>query len=835
MAESGEGNAAPAKPDAQPAPEKGSSDDCSQGPTDKRSCRDPLWCILFIAHVGCFVALGAQAMPTADPIRMVNGQDFMGNVCGASNLENLYGKNMEEYPYVYYTLNVTTIQDKIAGTLFPTAGAGGSFSASAFSESANALAADPAGALSSMVGEPNSLISQLTKYFQKVCVKACNVTETPRAALWEGGASCTTYPDLPGCWNDATIAGWKYAALSLGQESAFSAEDCPYPAKFCAGTKKFLGDIKVAPIAMHCVPTIETTLDLAATAGAVQNIIPSNFSQSVGGGFSDAIGDVIKVWPTFVIMAVVALVIGMVYLVLMRFFLKPLVWISLVIIEVILLGGAVLVYLKTIQCANSSMEDAFISVSGAIVNQTAAAATDLVTNGTSADVTAPVYNAVCPLGYAITNDLMRKSMWVGAGAIGVLALIYLLCILCNFTRINLAIALNQVACDFVTQQPMTLLVPPFQILVLLLYCALWLWLTCLIVSYVAPPDNQFDAATQYTHLQAYGVEAASWLSSGEAGECWENGLFQYSPDQGLKEATESVCLPGDVTGATCTNAVFTPVARLEGDGQPLYKCLVPAYVIDWRFWYSLFSVLWMNAWMIALGQTTIAGAVAYWYFRPNGEKGMVPNGSTVPRGFKNAITYHLGSVALGSFIIAVIQLVKYYLLYLSKQAEKQHNKLLSLIFKCLGYIVWCVEKCVKFLNKNAYIQIALLGKKFCFAAKDAFWLIFRNALRIATAAMVSPIVYLFGYLTICLSTTFVGYILVTTWFADDISTPYGVCVIYLIEGYVCGKLIMNVFGLAVDTSMQCFIADEEINKQVGLHTPGPLKQFLAAPAEKDQQ
>ena len=44
----------------------------------------------------------------------------------------------------------------------------------------------------------------------------------------------------------------------------------------------------------------------------------------------------------------------------------------------------------------------------------------------------------------------------------------------------------------------------------------------------------------------------------------------------------------------------------------------------------------------------------------------------------------------------------------------------------------------RFLNKNAYIQIALLGKKFCFAAKDAFWLIFRNALRIATAALVSP-------------------------------------------------------------------------------------------------
>ena len=45
--------------------------------------------------------------------------------------------------------------------------------------------------------------------------------------------------------------------------------------------------------------------------------------------------------------------------------------------------------------------------------------------------------------------------------------------------------------------------------------------------------------------------------------------------------------------------------------------------------------------------------------------------------------------------------------YLSKQAEKQHNKLLSLIFKCLGYIVWCVEKCVK--SRWAPVQRAIVA------------------------------------------------------------------------------------------------------------------------------
>jgi hypothetical protein len=36
---------------------------------------------------------------------------------------------------------------------------------------------------------------------------------------------------------------------------------------------------------------------------------------------------------------------------------------------------------------------------------------------------------------------------------------------------------------------------------------------------------------------------------------------------------------------------------------------------------------------------------------------------------------------------------------------------------------------LRFLNKNAYIGIAIYGKNFCKAAKDAFFLLLRNALR----------------------------------------------------------------------------------------------------------
>merc|ERR1711904_457830 len=129
------------------------------------------------------------------------------------------------------------------------------------------------------------------------------------------------------------------------------------------------------------------------------------------------------------------------------------------------------------------------------------------------------------------------------------------------------------------------------------------------------------------------------------------------------------------------------------------------------------------------------------------------------------------------------------------------------------------------------IQIAILGKKFCAAAKDAFWLIFRNAGRIMATAMIAPIINYLGFAIITITTVFVGFMLIEVS-GMKLSSPYGACFIYLVEGWVCGKLVMNVFGLGVDTVLQCFVADEEINGTVGDYTPPELSSFLQDNSEE---
>ncbi|GFR78489.1 choline transporter-like protein 2 [Elysia marginata] len=75
----------------------------------------------------------------------------------------------------------------------------------------------------------------------------------------------------------------------------------------------------------------------------------------------------------------------------------------------------------------------------------------------------------------------------------------------------------------------------------------------------------------------------------------------------------------------------------------------------------------------------------------------------------------------------MIRIILEYIEYKLKDSE---NRVAKFIIKCLQCCFWCLEKFLKFLNKNAYIMIAIHGKNFCFSAKDAFMLIMRNIVRL---------------------------------------------------------------------------------------------------------
>lgn len=83
--------------------------------------------------------------------------------------------------------------------------------------------------------------------------------------------------------------------------------------------------------------------------------------------------------------------------------------------------------------------------------------------------------------------------------------------------------------------------------------------------------------------------------------------------------------------------------------------------------YVLFGYLWLNAFLIGIAQFVISATAAIWYFTSTSDSN--GSGSTM-KGFYWAFRYHLGSIAFGSFLIALIQFIRIIFEYYKSKIEK---------------------------------------------------------------------------------------------------------------------------------------------------------------------
>ena len=76
-------------------------------------------------------------------------------------------------------------------------------------------------------------------------------------------------------------------------------------------------------------------------------------------------------------------------------------------------------------------------------------------------------------------------------------------------------------------------------------------------------------------------------------------------------------------------------------------------------WILLFAMFWLVAWIIAVQRFVIGCTVCMWYYSVVDADGKHANDmTTFQLAYKWACVYHCGSIALGSFIIAVVQTIK---------------------------------------------------------------------------------------------------------------------------------------------------------------------------------
>lgn len=527
--------------------------------------------------------------------------------------------------------------------------------------------------------------------------------------------------------------------------------------------------------AENCVPlqyaTFEPILDrycVPKITDAISTYVPEEFSSVMSVGFGDMLSDLVTSWPVILIMAFGGLAISLGFLWILRLCVGVFIWIAVWLCFLLILASAVTVLLYAQKCAGESMFASAVAID------------------TTDEVTALVQGQkACPSGYSIQDSAGRESFQIISYVLFALAGLYLIAVIVFRKRIKLGIAINKVASQFVRQNVSTVFVPLFQCLFMIGWWAVWL--TVLVYTITVIPEGYRDMNS-------------TW--------------------------------PGDYDAAVTACAGESGVyIRSYVGNEPVFACKETKWVLTWEFWYSIFCLMWMNGFILSVGQTIIAGAVGVWYFTPNHSKSSL---GTYPirTGFRNTFIYHLGTVAFGSLILAAIRFVRFLFFWNAKaQASGTGgNKLVGFVTACIYAFLKFVEKVVNFLNKNAFIQTALMGTNFCVSCAHAVSLVVRNAGRIGTLAVIGAIVHFLGLTFITAATGLIGWAILAAWFDGQLTSPIAPIVVFIITGYCIGSVVISVFSIAVDSILQCFVSDEELHKSEGgaKFTPTILQQFLSS-------
>ncbi|XP_053691028.1 choline transporter-like protein 1 [Sabethes cyaneus] len=222
-------------------------------------------------------------------------------------------------------------------------------------------------------------------------------------------------------------------------------------------------------------------------------------------------------------------------------------------------------------------------------------------------------------------------------------------------------------------------------------------------------------------------------------------------------------------------------------------------------WYNLLAFFWFCQFIIGCQHMVIAGAVAYWFFSRNRSNLRNP----ILKSFGNLVRYHMGTVACGSFVIALVQFLRATLKALMCYVRQHQNKVANCVFDCCQCCLKCFERFLQYLTRNAYIVTAIHGDSFCQAGKKAFSMLSSNALRVFAINSVGDFVLILAKVFVVAVTCLIGMELIQK--KAGLHHPYVPIILVGIFAYLVAHCFMTVYEMTVDTIFLCFCEDCETN------------------------
>jgi len=248
--------------------------------------------------------------------------------------------------------------------------------------------------------------------------------------------------------------------------------------------------------------------------------------------------------------------------------------------------------------------------------------------------------------------------------------------------------------------------------------------------------------------------------------------------------------------------------------------------------YHVFAFLWVMAMFLAITKTTIAGVASTWYFTR--DKDEVEGKSdqismfVVGSCFVRTLCYNLGSLAFGTLLQVILLSIKLVLMMMTAAAEqsKKSDKTVF-ILKCLTCVVQCLEKIMEYLNKFAFIEIAMYGISYCDAVRRVGPLIMENLTNIAIIDTVGDFMLFLCKAAVSLTVGLIFYAILQSETFEDVSNPLVLTMVASVFAYLIASSFFGVMEATIDTILVCFCEDVKHNG------PGKANDYYMSPTLKD--
>ena len=430
----------------------------------------------------------------------------------------------------------------------------------------------------------------------------------------------------------------------------------------------------------------------------------------------------------------------------------------------------------------------------------------------------------------------RELFTVAAYAGFVITCVYFVLVITQIDKINLCIRIIENSSTFLAKLPGIVTFPVGVYATQLFFFLLAVFMCSLI--------STMGDLTIADLSKAYEATMANdCFTQGKAAkQCIEDSLTGVS----LKNDTNTVFTPNATAGVLAAEAGVANAVDNAIDTEMKAALLAENYQTGtWRdqdvgtlmYGYTLITFLWTVQICQATAFLIMATAVATLYWSPVfiDRDGDGKNDSKWPvlHAIKQTFRYHFGSVVFGSLLITIFELLRIMLAYLDKHTRglQEANTLVKCVMKAAACCLWCFEKVIKYLTRNAYIYIAITGDNFLTAAWGAFKLVFANPLRCMIIQSTIWALSMLGRFGIVMSTTACFWLYIT--FGEEfqpngdkpVSRPEYPALCVAILSYLVANAFMVAYECTTDTLLLSFLLDEKFAKERGAGYVLHAKEF----------